>query len=121
MGPVSHVDQPPYHRWGTTWMVLPTQAGPRTRQGYRGRIPASPANQRSRRCPRPATHARAENLDLGDNPVSVVAFAVNMMAVSTMEAVRFRHARRRRLLAVLVWFLAIPLGRLLDRRFPERA
>jgi uncharacterized membrane protein len=160
-------------------------------------MPASPANQRSRRCPRPATHARARTSwadhhrffsrlgavdrsfvaltvvylafvallpfptgvlgEFGDNPVSVVAFAVNMMAVSTMEAVLFRHARRRRLfkaewpedvyrwalvaslspvlmfalsvpiafvrprLAVLIWFLAIPLGRLLDRRLPEGA
>ena len=64
-------------------------------------MPASPANQRSRRCPRPATHARAENLDFGDNPVPI-AFV-------------------RPRLAVLVWFLAIPLGRLLDRRLPEGA
>ena len=35
--------------------------------------------------------------EFGDNPVSVVAFAVNMIAVSTMEAVLFSHARRRRL------------------------
>ncbi len=95
--------------------------------------------------------------EYGDNPVSVVAFAVNMIAVSTMEAVLFRHARRRRLfreewpedvyrwallaslspvlmfalsipvafvlprLAILVWFLAFPLGRILDRRHPEGA
>jgi uncharacterized membrane protein len=95
--------------------------------------------------------------EFGDNPVSVVAFAANMIAVSTMEAVLFGHARRRHLfleewpedvyrweqvsslspvllfvlsvpvafvlpqLAILVWFLAIPLGRLLDRRRPEGA
>ena len=95
--------------------------------------------------------------EVGNNPVSVVAFAVNMMAVSTMEAVLSRHARRRRLfreewpedvyrwalvaslspvlrfalsvpvafvqpqLAVVVWFVAIPLGRLLDRRLPAGA
>ena len=35
--------------------------------------------------------------EFGDNPISVVAFAVNMGAVSTMEAVLFSHARRRRL------------------------
>lgn len=92
--------------------------------------------------------------EFGSNPVSVVAFAANMIAVSAMEAVLFRHARRRRLLreewpedvyrwamlaslsplamfvlsvpvafvsaqlAVVLWFLAIPLGRLLDRRRP---
>jgi uncharacterized membrane protein len=93
--------------------------------------------------------------EFGSNPVSVVAFAANMIAVSVMEAVLFRHARRRGLLrkewpeqvyrwtmlaslspvvmfalsvpvafvsaqlAVVLWFLAIPLGRLLDRRRPE--
>jgi hypothetical protein len=35
--------------------------------------------------------------EFADNPISVVAFAVNMGAVSTMEAVLFSHARRRRL------------------------
>lgn len=35
--------------------------------------------------------------EFGDNPISVVAFAVNMGAVSAMEAVLFSHARRRRL------------------------
>ena len=35
--------------------------------------------------------------EFGDNPISVVAFAVNMGAVSTMEGVLFRHAWRRRL------------------------
>jgi|Tabmets5t2r1_1033131.scaffolds.fasta_scaffold05448_4 uncharacterized membrane protein len=95
--------------------------------------------------------------EFGDNPISVVAFAVNMGAVSAMEAVLFLHARRRRLfreewpadvsrwalraslspvlmfalsvpvaflaprLAILLWFLAIPLGRLLDRRRPQGA
>jgi uncharacterized membrane protein len=95
--------------------------------------------------------------EFGDNPISAVAFAANMGAVSTMEGVLFVHARRRRLfqeewpedvyrwalraslspvlmfalsvpiafvqprLAILVWFLAIPLGRLLDRRRPEGA
>ena len=95
--------------------------------------------------------------EYGDNPVSVVAFAVNMMAVSTMEAVLFRHARRRGLfreewpedvyrwallaslspvlmfalsvpvafvlpqLAIVVWFLAIPVGRLVERRLPRGA
>jgi uncharacterized membrane protein len=95
--------------------------------------------------------------EFGSNPVSVVAFAANMIAVSAMEAVLFRHARRQRLfrkewpenvyrwvllaslspvlmfalsvpvafvlpqLAVVVWFLAIPLGRLLDRRRPQGA
>jgi uncharacterized membrane protein len=95
--------------------------------------------------------------EYGNNPVSVVTFAVNMMAVSTMEAVLFRHARRRSLfreewpedvyrwallaslspvlmfalsvplafvlprLAIVCWFLAIPLGRLLDRRLPRGA
>ena len=93
--------------------------------------------------------------EFGSNPVSAVAFAANMIAVSVMEAVLFRHARRRGLLrkewpeevyrwtmlaslspvvmfalsvpvafvsaqlAVVLWFLAIPLGRLLDRRRPE--
>jgi hypothetical protein len=95
--------------------------------------------------------------EFGENPVSVVAFAVNMGAVSTMEAVLFRHARRRRLfreewpedvyrwaqrsslspvlmfalsvpvafaeprLAILMWFLAIPLGMVLGRYRPEGA
>jgi uncharacterized membrane protein len=95
--------------------------------------------------------------EFGDNPISVVAFAVNMGAVSTMEGVLFRHARRRRLfrtewpedvyrwelraslspvllfalsvpvafvqprLAILLWFLSFPLGRLLDRRRPAGA
>jgi uncharacterized membrane protein len=36
--------------------------------------------------------------EFGENPVSVVAFALNMGAVSAMEAVLFRHARRRGLL-----------------------
>jgi uncharacterized membrane protein len=36
--------------------------------------------------------------EYGSNPVSVVAFAANMIAVSAMEAVLFRHAWRRRLL-----------------------
>jgi hypothetical protein len=35
--------------------------------------------------------------EFGDNPISVVAFAVNMGAVGTMEVVLFSHARRRRL------------------------
>jgi uncharacterized membrane protein len=95
--------------------------------------------------------------EFGENPVSVVAFALNMGAVSSMEAVLFRHARRRRLfrqewpedvfrwellaslspvlmfalslpvafvsprLAILMWFLAIPLGMLLSRRRPADA
>jgi uncharacterized membrane protein len=95
--------------------------------------------------------------EFGDNPISAVLFAVNLGVVSTMEAVLFVHARRRRLfredwpeqvyrwelraslspvlvfalsvpvafvkpwLAILVWFLAFPLGRLLDRRRPEDA
>ena len=95
--------------------------------------------------------------EFGENPTSVVAFAVNMGAVSTMEAVLFRHARRRRLfreewpedvyrwaqrsslspvlmfalsvpvafaeprLAILMWFLAIPVGMLLSRYRPEGA
>jgi TMEM175 potassium channel family protein len=95
--------------------------------------------------------------EFGENPTSVVAFALNMGAVSTMEAVLFRHARRRRLfrqewpedvyrwelraslspvvmfalsvpvafvsarLAVVMWFLAIPLGMLLSRRRPADA
>jgi uncharacterized membrane protein len=95
--------------------------------------------------------------EFGENPTSVVAFALNMGAVSTMEAVLFRHARRRRLfrqewpedvyrwallsslspvlmftlslpvafvdarLAIVMWFLAIPLGMLLDRRRPAEA
>jgi uncharacterized membrane protein len=95
--------------------------------------------------------------EFGDNPISVVAFAVNMGAVSSMEAVLFSYARRRRLfreewpeslyrwvlrvslspvlmfalsvpvafvdprLSIAVWFLAIPLGRLLDRRRPAGA
>jgi uncharacterized membrane protein len=93
--------------------------------------------------------------EFGSNPVSVAAFAANLIAVSVMEAVLFGHARRRGLLrqewpeevyrwtmlaslspvamfalsvpiafvnaqlAVVLWFLAIPLGRLLDRRRPE--
>ena len=95
--------------------------------------------------------------EFGQNPVSVVAFAVNMGAVSTMEAVLTSHARRRRLfreewpadvyrwylrgslspvllfaasmpvafvspwLAIAIWFLAIPLGALLDRLRPAEA
>jgi uncharacterized membrane protein len=95
--------------------------------------------------------------EFGENPISVVAFAVTMGAVSGMEAVLFRHARRRRLfreewpenvyrwelgaslspvlmfalsvpvafvmprLAIAVWFLSVPLGRLLDRRRPAGA
>jgi uncharacterized membrane protein len=91
------------------------------------------------------------------NPISVVAFALNMGAVSTMEAVLFGHAWRRRLLrqdlprdvfrwwlqmslspvllfalslpvafvatwlAVLVWFLAVPLQVLLNQRRPATA
>jgi uncharacterized membrane protein len=35
--------------------------------------------------------------EFGENPISVVAFAVNMGAVSTMETVLFGYARRRRL------------------------
>jgi uncharacterized membrane protein len=35
--------------------------------------------------------------EFGQNPISVVAFAVNMAAVSGMETVLFRHAQRRRL------------------------
>jgi uncharacterized membrane protein len=35
--------------------------------------------------------------EFGENPISVVAFAVNMGAVSGMETVLFSHARRRRL------------------------
>jgi uncharacterized membrane protein len=35
--------------------------------------------------------------EFGQNPISVVAYAVNMEAVSGMETVLFRHARRRRL------------------------
>lgn len=93
--------------------------------------------------------------EFGSNPVSVVAFAANMIAVSVMEAVMFHHARRRGLfreewpqavyrwamlaslspvalfalsvpvafvsaqLAIVLWFLAIPFGRLLDRFQPE--
>jgi uncharacterized membrane protein len=95
--------------------------------------------------------------EFGENPASVVAFALNMGAVSAMEAVLFRHARRRKLfrqewpeavyrwqlraslspvlmfalsipvafieprLAILMWFLAISLGLLLDRRRPADA
>jgi uncharacterized membrane protein len=95
--------------------------------------------------------------EFGENPTSVVAFAMNMGAVSTMEAVLFRHARRRKLfrqewpeevyrwelraslspvlmfalsvpvafveplVAILMWFLAIPLGQLLNRRRPADA
>jgi hypothetical protein len=35
--------------------------------------------------------------EFGENPISVVAFAVNMGAVSGMATVLFSHARRRRL------------------------
>ncbi len=35
--------------------------------------------------------------EFGQNPISVVAFALNMGAVSGMEAVLFSHAQRRRL------------------------
>ena len=35
--------------------------------------------------------------EFGENPISVIAFAVNMAAVSGMETVLFSHARRRRL------------------------
>jgi uncharacterized membrane protein len=95
--------------------------------------------------------------EFGQNPVSVVAFAINMGAVSTMEAVLTAHARRRRLfreewpadvyrwylraslspvllfaislpvafvnpwLAIGLWFLAIPLGVLLNRSRPAEA
>jgi uncharacterized membrane protein len=95
--------------------------------------------------------------EFGENPASVVAFALNMGAVSAMEAVLFRHARRRKLLrqewpdavyrwelrgslspvlmfalsipvafvdtrlAIAMWFLAIPLGMLLNRRRPADA
>jgi hypothetical protein len=41
--------------------------------------------------------------EFGENPASVVAFALNMGAVSAM------------------WFLAIPLGMLLGRRRPADA
>jgi hypothetical protein len=87
----------------------------------------------------------------------VVAFAVNMGAVSAMETVLLGYARRRRLfredwpediyrwtrrsslgrvllfaasvpvafvapwLAILMWFLAIPLGMLLNRHRPVGA
>jgi hypothetical protein len=87
----------------------------------------------------------------------VVAFALNMGAVSTMEAVLTGHARRRRLfreewpadvyrwylrasltpvllfavsvpvafaapwLAIALWFLAIPLGMVLNRYRPVEA
>jgi uncharacterized membrane protein len=95
--------------------------------------------------------------EFGENPTSVIAFALNMGAVSTMEAVLFRHARRRELfrkewpedvyrwalraslspvlmfalsipvaffearLAIVMWFLAVPLGMLLSRRRPADA
>jgi uncharacterized membrane protein len=95
--------------------------------------------------------------EFGRNPISVVAFAVNMAAVSAMEVVLFSHARRRRLLreewptevvrwylraalspvlmfavsvpvafaapwlAIALWFLAIPLGMLLNRSRPAGA
>jgi uncharacterized membrane protein len=95
--------------------------------------------------------------EFGENPTSVIAFALNMGAVSTMEAVLFRHAWRRKLfrqewpedvyrwalraslspvlmfalsipvafvearLAIVMWFLAIPLGMLLSRRRPAAA
>jgi uncharacterized membrane protein len=95
--------------------------------------------------------------EFGQNPTSVIAFALNMGAVSTMEAVLFRHARRRGLLrqewpeavyrwelraslspvlifvlsipvafvapwlAIVMWFLAIPLGMGLGRRRPAEA
>ncbi|HET9557338.1 MAG TPA: hypothetical protein VFS70_09380 [Actinomycetota bacterium] len=54
--------------------------------------------------------------ELGQNPTSVIAFALNMGAVSTMEAVLFRHARRRGLLrqewpeAVYRWELRASLS-----------
>jgi uncharacterized membrane protein len=35
--------------------------------------------------------------EFGENPVAVIAYAVNMGAVSGMECVLFSHARRRRL------------------------
>jgi uncharacterized membrane protein len=35
--------------------------------------------------------------EFGENPVAVIAYAVNMGAVSSMETVLFSHARRRRL------------------------
>jgi uncharacterized membrane protein len=95
--------------------------------------------------------------EFGENPTSVIAFALNMGAVSTMEAVLFRHARRRKLfrqewpedvyrwtlraslspvlmfalsipvafvearLAIVMWFLAIPLGMLLSGGRPADA
>jgi len=34
--------------------------------------------------------------EFSDNPISMVAFATNMAAVSAMEAVFLRHARRQR-------------------------
>ena len=95
--------------------------------------------------------------EFGQNPISVVAFALNMAAISGMETVLLGHARRRRLfrrewpkdvyrwtlrgslspvlmflasvpvafvlpwLAIVMWFLAIPVGRLTDRRYPAGA
>ena len=59
-GPVSHADQGTYHRCGTSSRVLPTQAGRRTRQAYRGRMPASPAKPTSvGRAPRGAGRDRS--------------------------------------------------------------
>ena len=95
--------------------------------------------------------------EFGQNPISVVAFALNMAAISGMETVLLGHARRRRpfrrewpkdvyrwtlrgslspvlmflasvpvafvlpWLAIVMWFLAIPVGRLIDRRYSAGA
>lgn len=66
--------------------------------------------------------------EFGENPIPVIAFAVNMAAVSGMETVLFSHAQRRRLfreelptdvyrwalgsslLPVLVFALSIPVA-----------
>ena len=57
--------------------------------------------------------------EFGENPVAVIAYAVNMGAVSSMETVLFSHARRRRLfrwalgsslLPVVAFALSIPVA-----------
>ena len=75
--------------------------------------------------PRPATHARARTSTSAgwpSSPEDVYRWAlVASLSPVMMFALSVPIAFVRPRLAVLVWFLAIPLGRLLDRRLPEGA
>jgi hypothetical protein len=69
-----------------------------------------------------ALHARRRRLFMVEWPEDVYRWAlVASLSPVMMFALSVPIAFVRPRLAVLVWFLAIPLGRLLDRRLPEGA